>query len=70
MIHFLLKDETCFSIFENCLESPLILFFIFRRENKIRKKTLNLTHDMKSKSIKIEYRFGDQVIYRKGTVGM
>ena len=48
------------------LESPLI--FIFLRENKIRKKTLNVTHNRKSKSVKTESRFKGQVTYWEGTM--
>ena len=43
-------------------------FYYFLRENKIRKKTLNVTPNRKSKSVKTEVRFGGQVTYWEGTV--
>ena len=48
------------------LESQLILFF-FLRENKIRKKTLNVTSNRKNKFVKTESRSGGQVTYWEGT---
>ena len=43
------------------LESSLIIFIL--RENKIRNKTLNMTHNRKNKSIKIVSRSDDYVTY-------
>ena len=43
------------------LESPLILYY--SRENKIRKKTLNVTPNRKDKFVKTESRFEGQVTY-------
>ena len=40
--------------FENGFE--VVTYFIFLRENKIRKKPLNVTHNRKNKSVKIESR--------------
>ena len=44
------------------------LFLFFLRENKIRKKTLNVTHNRKIKSVKTESRFEGQVTYWEGTM--
>ena len=41
------------TVLKTGLESPLILFFILR-ENKIRKKTLNVIHNRKNKYVKTE----------------
>ena len=60
IICFSLKGKTRFYIlkkkpfFENGFE--VATYFIFLRENKIRKKPLNVTHNRKNKSVKIESR--------------
>ena len=69
MIRFQLKGETYFLllyIFENGF--GVVTYFTFLRENKIRKKTLNVTHNKKNKSVKTESRFRVQVTYWEGTV--
>ena len=57
-----LKNHFCKAV----LESPLI--FIFFKGKKIKKKTLNVTHNRKSKSVKTESRFEGQVTYWEGTM--
>ena len=47
------------------LESPL---FFFLREIKIRKKTLNVTHNRKNKYVKTESKSMSHVTYWEGTV--
>ena len=41
-------------------------FILFLRENKVRNKTLNVTHNRKNKFVKIESRFGGQITYYEG----
>ena len=63
MMLFSLKGETCFFFFvflKNHFENGFgvaTYFILFLRENKIRKKTLNVTLNMKIKSGTTEYRF-------------
>ena len=47
--------------------TQLILFY-FLRENKIKKKTLNVTHNRKSKSMKTKSKSRGQVTYWEDTV--
>ena len=67
---FPLKGETrFFCIFEKTHFENDFGVTIFLRENKIRKKTLNVTPNRKSKFVKTESRFRGQVTYWKDTVG-
>ena len=73
MIRFPLKRRDSFFVFlkndffENGFGVATYLFNFFR-ENKIRKKTLNMTHNRKSKSMKTESRSKGQVTYWEGMV--
>ena len=63
---FPLKGETCFGILKNHFEKDFVVaiyFILFLKEKKLRKKTLNVTHNRKNKYVKIESRFGGQVTY-------
>ena len=54
------KTRLVFYVFENGFGVPT--YFIFFKGKK-RKKTLNVTHNRKNKSVKTESRFGGQVTY-------
>ena len=54
---------------ENGFRSRHLFLFYFKRQNKIRKKTLNVTPDKKNASLgKSESRFGGQVTYWEGAI--